>query len=126
MIDFDEYIRQGEPGKNEKGIIWQTAIGLQQVDGLKPSAYHSWFFRNALVRANYKNLKNNVYATNRYLERFLENLLPGENNILKNRELHMYIVAPENIGVNHTERFSANGGQKSVVSIGGQKDGLSG
>jgi len=39
MIDFEEYIRQCEPDKKEKGIIWQTAIGLQQVDGLKPSAY---------------------------------------------------------------------------------------
>ncbi len=39
MIDFEEYIRQVEPDKKEKGIIWQTAIGLQQVDGLKPSAY---------------------------------------------------------------------------------------
>ncbi len=39
MTDFGEYIRQGEPDKKEKGIIWQTAIGLQQVDGLKPSTY---------------------------------------------------------------------------------------
>jgi fido (protein-threonine AMPylation protein) len=39
MTHFDEYIRQGEPDKKEKGIIWQTAIGLQQVDDLKPSAY---------------------------------------------------------------------------------------
>ena len=39
MNDFDEYVRQSEPDKKEKGIIWQTAIGLQQVDGLKPSAY---------------------------------------------------------------------------------------
>ncbi|MDR0835088.1 MAG: antitoxin VbhA family protein, partial [Tannerella sp.] len=39
MNDFEEYIRQGEPDKKEKGIIWQTAIGLQQVDGLTPSAY---------------------------------------------------------------------------------------
>ena len=37
--DFDEYLRQGEPDKKEKVIIWKTAIGLQQVDGLKPSAY---------------------------------------------------------------------------------------
>ena len=37
--DFEEYIRQGEPDKKEKSIIWQTAIGLQQVDGLKPSEY---------------------------------------------------------------------------------------
>jgi fido (protein-threonine AMPylation protein) len=39
MSDFEEYIRQGEPGKKEKGRLWQTAIGLQEVDGLKPSAY---------------------------------------------------------------------------------------
>ncbi|MDR0972741.1 MAG: Fic family protein [Prevotellaceae bacterium] len=39
MIDFDDYIRQGEPQKREKGYAWQTAIGLQAVDGLKPSDY---------------------------------------------------------------------------------------
>ena len=38
-FDFDEYIRQSEPGKQQKGYIWQTAIGLQDVDGLKPSEY---------------------------------------------------------------------------------------
>ena len=39
MTEFDEYIRQGEPLKREKGQAWQTAIGLQAVDGLKPSEY---------------------------------------------------------------------------------------
>ncbi|MDR0304287.1 MAG: Fic family protein [Chitinispirillales bacterium] len=39
MINFDEYIRQGEPSQKEKAQIWQTAIGLQDVDGLKPSEY---------------------------------------------------------------------------------------
>ena len=39
MQNFDEYIRQGEPSQKEKAQIWQTAIGLQDVDGLKPSAY---------------------------------------------------------------------------------------
>ena len=39
MINFDEYIRQSEPQKREKGYAWQTAIGLQSVDGLKPSDY---------------------------------------------------------------------------------------
>ena len=38
-LDFDEYIRQGEPDKQEKATIWQTAIGLQAVDGLKTSDY---------------------------------------------------------------------------------------
>lgn len=39
MSEFDEYIRQGEPGRSEKAAAWQVAIGLQDVDGLKPSAY---------------------------------------------------------------------------------------
>ena len=39
MDHFDEYLRQGEPNKAEKAKNWKTAIGLQQVDGLKPSDY---------------------------------------------------------------------------------------
>ena len=39
MSDFDKYIRQGEPDSKEKAQAWQTAIGLQDVDGLKPSEY---------------------------------------------------------------------------------------
>ncbi len=38
-LDFDEYIRQGEPSKKEKASLWQTAIGLQAVDGLQTSDY---------------------------------------------------------------------------------------
>lgn len=38
-IDFDSYILQSEPSKQERGKLWQTAIGLQQVDGLTPSKY---------------------------------------------------------------------------------------
>lgn len=36
---LEEYIRQGEPQKQERGRAWQTAIGLQEVDGLKTSPY---------------------------------------------------------------------------------------
>ena len=39
MQAFEEYIRHGEPTQKEKAQIWQTAIGLQDVDGLKPSEY---------------------------------------------------------------------------------------
>ena len=38
-LDFDEYIRQGEPAQQKKVGYWQTAIGLQAVDGLKVSNY---------------------------------------------------------------------------------------
>lgn len=39
MSEFEEYKKLGEPSKKEKSEIWETAIGLQQVDGLKPSKY---------------------------------------------------------------------------------------
>ena len=38
-LNFDEYIRQGEPNKKAKAEIWRTAIGLQAVDGLQTSDY---------------------------------------------------------------------------------------
>ncbi|MCL2651415.1 MAG: Fic family protein, partial [Candidatus Azobacteroides sp.] len=63
-------------------------------------AQHSWYFRNALVRANYADISKNITKTEMYLNRFLENLVFGENNILKNRELHIDFMA--NTGVNDT------------------------
>lgn len=39
MGEFDYYIQQGEPSQREKAEAWAVAIGLQDVDGLKPSAY---------------------------------------------------------------------------------------
>ena len=36
---FKEYLRESEPNKAHKGYAWSTAIGLQAVDGLKPSKY---------------------------------------------------------------------------------------
>lgn len=50
---------------------------------------HSWYFRNALVRANYSNLPKGIYRTTRYLERFLRNVLLDEEHTLKNRDMHI-------------------------------------
>ena len=52
-------------------------------------ADHAWYFRNALVRANYTNLQKNIHETTEYLEIFLRNLLLNENNELHNRNLHI-------------------------------------
>lgn len=52
-------------------------------------AQNSWYFRNALVRANYKNLKEGIEENPVYLERFFRNLILGENNELKNRYTHI-------------------------------------
>ena len=53
-------------------------------------AKNAWYFRNALVRANYTNLQKGIHETTEYLEMFLRNLLLNEQNELKNRYLHIY------------------------------------
>lgn len=52
MSDFDEYIKGGNPSQKEKSYAWQTAIGLQDVDGLKPSDY--------LVQAAKQNIEGDI------------------------------------------------------------------
>ena len=52
-------------------------------------AENSWYFRNALVRANYNDLQNGVYATTEFLELFFENLLMNAGHELKNRYMHI-------------------------------------
>lgn len=179
---FDEYLRQGEPSQKKRAENWKTAIGLQAVDGLQPSAYlidvakrniegdsvnylnwedlrraldwdieqeknfsykgltddekiehiakfisgiwqihafregntrttaiftiqylrslgykvnnemfakHSWYFRNALVRANYRNIQKGIDYSPIYLVRFFRNLLLKDSWVLKNRYLHI-------------------------------------
>ena len=50
---------------------------------------HSWYFRNALVRANYNNLQKGIHSTTKFLELFFANLLLGTNHELKNRYMHV-------------------------------------
>lgn len=211
QFELEEYIKQGEPGQIEKSEAWQTAIGLQAVDGLKTSAYlldtakehiegkisideaqkriqsyyeqrtdcteiendtkeadivstrdydfamekqfsyeglsvehlakfasdiwqihlfcegntratavfmikymktfgfkinndafnkNSWYFRNALVRANYNDLQNSVHATTKYLEMFFGNLILGTEYELKNRYMHVDYVNDYSKSVN--------------------------
>lgn len=53
---------------------------------------NSWFFRNALVRANYNDLQKGVHSTTKFLEMFFGNLLLGAKHELKNRYMHMDYV----------------------------------
>ena len=64
-------------------------------------AKHSWYFRNALVRANYNNLSKGIYATTEYIEAFFRNLILSEHNELKNRTMLIQESSPQ-------ERQSAN------------------
>lgn len=52
-------------------------------------AENSWYFRNALVRANYNNLQKGIHENPEFLEKFFRNLLLKEHNELKNRYLHI-------------------------------------
>ena len=53
---------------------------------------NSWYFRNALVRANYNDLQKSIHSTTKFLELFFENLLLGTNHELKNRYMHVDFV----------------------------------
>lgn len=52
-------------------------------------AENAWYFRNALVRANYTNLQKGIHETTEYLELFLRNMLLNEHNELHNRNMHI-------------------------------------
>lgn len=53
---------------------------------------NSWYFRNALVRANYNDLQKGIHSTTKFLELFFSNLLLGTNYELKNRYIHVDFV----------------------------------
>lgn len=57
-------------------------------------ANHSWYFRNSLVRANYKSSALGIDYDYSFLEKFFRNLLLGEHHDLKNR--YLVINAPDN------------------------------
>lgn len=100
-------------------------------------AKHSWYFRNALVRANYRNINKDIEYSPIYLVRFFRNLLLGESWVLKNRYLHIdptdeWKVQPrlatpqvphtphqkvDRKGGQETEKVGRKGGQKTKESI---------
>ena len=68
-------------------IKYLRSIGIPATNDMFKE--HSWYFRNALVRANYHNAIKGIESTTEYLVLFLRNLIIGENNELKNRYLHV-------------------------------------
>lgn len=80
-----------------------------------PFANHAWYFRNALVRANYQNLQKGIMRNSTFLEQFFRNLLLGETNELKNR--HMLVDPPEELQQNVEYRTST---VQATVQVKGQ------
>ena len=79
-------------------IKYLRSLGFEATNDI--FAENAWYFRNSLVRANYTNLKENIHETTIYLERFIRNLLLGENNELKNRYLHIKnVFGTENVAI---------------------------
>ncbi len=54
-------------------------------------AKNAWYFRNALVRANFRYIRKGIYDDKTYIVLFLRNLLLNEHNALKNRDLHINV-----------------------------------
>ena len=82
-------------------ILYLRSLGFAVENDL--FANHSWYFRNALVRANYQNVQKGIDRDPAYLERFFRNLLMGEANELKNRSM----LVPETIQAPYKHHTSA-------------------
>lgn len=68
-------------------IKYLRTLGFNVVNDV--FAENSWYFRNALVRANYSDLTNGITETTEYLERFFRSMLLGEEHDLRNRIMHV-------------------------------------
>lgn len=105
IVDFVSLLWQNHPFR--EGNTRTTAVFVIKYlrsCGFKVNnelfADNSWYFRNALVRANYSNPQKGIQPDNSFLVKFFRNLLLGENNELKNR--YMLIGYKEDEGDTHT------------------------
>ena len=83
-------------------IKYLRSLGFK-VDN-KIFAENSWYFRNALVRANYRNLPKGISREPIFLENFFRDMLMGEHHEMKNRYLHVNYkgkpeIVTENAGI---------------------------
>ena len=120
MSEFDEYIRQGELGPRQKAQAWQTAIGLQDVDGLKPSPYLLDTAKRhiegditidevkGLIDTYYKSRKGRLSSGN---------LVLGEQNELKNRYLHIgFQSAKQNVSKCQIDTLNVTLEERAVLN----------
>ena len=67
-------------------------------------AENAWYFRNALIRANYNDLKAGIHETTEFLELFMRNLLLNEKNELHNRSMHISGTFSEKQDIDSTKQ----------------------
>ena len=83
-------------------IKYLRTLGFSTINDV--FAENAWYFRNALVRANYTNLQKGIHETTEYLEVFLRNLLLNEKNELHNKNLHISgILNEEKVDIGDTK-----------------------
>ena len=68
-------------------IKYLRTLGFNVVNDV--FAENSWYFRNALLRANYSDLTAGISEATLYLERFFRSMLLGEEHDLRNRIMHV-------------------------------------
>ncbi len=86
-------------------IKYLNSLGIE-VDNA-PFEEHSWYFRNALVRANYSDMSKGIHETGEFLDRFFENALLGGANQLKNRYMHVdWVDEGEDIDLATTQQVT--------------------
>ena len=79
-------------------IKYLRTLGFETTNDI--FAENAWYFRNALVRANYTNLQKGIHETTEYLETFLRNLLLNEKNELHSRNMHISgLLKPEKVDI---------------------------
>lgn len=78
-------------------------------------AEHSWYFRNSLVRANYKNFEKNIFEDISYLEKFFYNLLSNSNYELKNRYTHIDYVQSAELVDSKCKNFTLE--EQAIINI---------
>jgi hypothetical protein len=99
MENFDEYLKQGEPGKKERAQNWRIAIGLQQVDGLTPSDYLIELARkNIEGEITLKEVKNRIDAYYEHQSNQENDVTP---NCAKSKDLinNTYTMIPDANGL---------------------------
>ncbi len=83
-------------------IKYLRTLGFSTINDV--FAENAWYFRNALVRANYTDLQKGIHETTEYLEVFLRNLLLNEKNELHNENLHISgILNEEKVDIGDTK-----------------------
>ena len=94
-------------------IKYLRSIGFDVTNHL--FSMHSWYFRNALVRANYQNIAKGIQRDTRFLELFFRNLLMGEKNELHNR--YMLVNPPEGLAAPASTPSSTPASTPSSASV---------